>query len=154
VERARACHVVIGPEQFQQTIIRTMIDWQVDDLLHQTLENLRAARVHTLDDVRQAPSILAGFGAAVQALRSGLEDFLLRRVYRHWRVQRMAEKGQRLLTALFTELCRAPGLLQERYRRRIGPLSTERVVCDYLAGMTDRYAQDEYLRLFQPFTID
>jgi dGTPase len=154
VERAKSHHLLIGQEQFQQTIMRTLIDWQVDDLLRQTSENLHNARVRSLDDVRQASSLLVGFGAEVQALRMGLEEFLHRRVYRHWRVQRMAAKGQRLLTALFAEFCRAPELLQERYRRRIGTFTVERVVCDYVAGMTDRFAQEEYLRLFQPFTID
>jgi dGTPase len=64
----------------------------------------------------------------------------------------MATKGRRVLQALFAEFCRAPDLLPERYRRRVGPEAVERVACDYLAGMTDRYAQDEYLRLFQPYT--
>jgi dGTPase len=153
VERARARHGVLKPEQFQQTIVRTLINWQVDDLLQQTMDNLRRAGVRSVADVRQAPALLVGFGPEVRALRAGLEEFLNRRVYKHWRVQRMAEKGHRLLSALFAEFCRAPGLLPERYRRRIGPVTSERVVCDYLAGMTDRYAQDEYLRLFQPYTI-
>jgi dGTPase len=64
---------------------------------------------------------------------------------------RMATKGQRLLKRLFTEFCRSPELLPERYARRARTSSVERTVCDYLAGMTDRYAQDEYLRLFQPY---
>jgi dGTPase len=152
-QRARARHPVLGEEHFQQTVIRTLIDWQVDDLLQQTLDNLRAARIHSVDDVRRAPSLLVGFGPEVRALRAGLEEFLQRRVYNHWRVQRMAEKGQRLLSALFAEFCRVPGLLPEHFQRRIGSLSAERVIGDYLAGMTDRYAQDEYLRLFQPYTI-
>jgi dGTPase len=64
----------------------------------------------------------------------------------------MASKGRRILQALFAEFCRAPGLLPERYARRVASDGPERVACDYLAGMTDRYAQDEYLRLFQPYT--
>jgi len=54
--------------------------------------------------------------------------------------------------ALFAEFCRVPRLLPQRYHDRVARESLERVVCDYLAGMTDRYAQDEYLRLFQPNT--
>jgi dGTPase len=65
----------------------------------------------------------------------------------------MAAKGERFVRQLFDEFRRAPRLLPERYGRRIGPATPERVICDYLAGMTDRYAQDEYLRLFQPYTI-
>jgi dGTPase len=65
---------------------------------------------------------------------------------------RMAAKGRRVLQAQFAEFCRAPELLPDRYARRVGAEGRERVACDYLAGMTDRYAQDEYLRLFQPYT--
>ena len=50
------------------------------------------------------------------------------------------------------EFCRSPEQLPERYARRARTGPPERTVCDYLAGMTDRYAQDEYLRMFQPYT--
>jgi dGTPase len=64
----------------------------------------------------------------------------------------MAAKGARIVQALCNEFCSAPHLLPERYSRRIGQGGPHRTVCDYVAGMTDRYAQDEYLRLFQPYT--
>jgi dGTPase len=64
----------------------------------------------------------------------------------------MAVKGERIVEALFAEFCRVPRLLPERYFQRAQRESVQRVVCDYLAGMTDRYAQDEFLRLFQPYT--
>jgi dGTPase len=104
-----------------------------------------------VEDVRRAPGPLVGFGPEVKALKEELEAFLRQRVYQHYRVQRMAEKGARLVAELFAEFCRRPQLLPDRYRRRIRG-SPERVVCDYVAGMTDRYAQDEHLRLFQPYT--
>jgi dGTPase len=65
----------------------------------------------------------------------------------------MAVKGDRIVRQLFAEFCRAPRLLPERYRRRVGDDRPERTVCDYVAGMTDRYAQDEFLRLFQPYSL-
>jgi dGTPase len=85
-------------------------------------------------------------------LKAGLENFLHQRVYRHYRVMRMAAKGGRLLRSLFEEFCRAPEQLPARYFRKAQAGQVQRTVCDYLAGMTDRYAQDEYLRLFQPYT--
>jgi dGTPase len=88
----------------------------------------------------------------VQALKAGLEEFLMRRVYQHSRVQRMTAKGQRIVRALFEEFHGRPGMMPERYSRLAQMGSVPRVVCDYIAGMTDRYAQDEYLRLFHPFT--
>jgi dGTPase len=152
VERVRRQHRAIGPEQFQPTVVRALINWQVGDLLEQTRHSLRRLRIRTVEDVRQSPERLVGPGPEVAGLKQELEDFLHRRVYRHCRVMRMAAKGRRILRALFDEFCRAPELLPERYARRARAGQLQRTVCDYLAGMTDRYAQDEYLKLFQPYT--
>ena len=64
----------------------------------------------------------------------------------------MAGKGGRMLRSLFEEFSQAPEQLPARYARKAKTGDLQRTVCDYLAGMTDRYAQDEYLRLFQPYT--
>jgi dGTPase len=151
VEFARQQHPKLGPEQFQPTVVRKLIDWQVRDLLEYTRRRLRQAAIRTVDDVRRAKEPLAGPGPELRALKADLERFLHERVYRHYRVMRMAAKGQRILKAVFAEYCRAPDQLPERYARRASAGQLERTVCDYLAGMTDRYAQDEFLRLFQPY---
>ena len=152
VERVRAKHSRIGPLQFQPAVVRALIDWQVGDLLEQTENRLRQARVGSVADVRGAAEVLAAPSPRVAALKKELEAFLHERVYRHYRVMRMAHKGQRMLEALFAEFCRYPDELPARYLERTRAEPLPRVVCDYLAGMTDRYAQDEYLRLFQPYT--
>jgi dGTPase len=105
------------------------------------------------------------FGPGLQQLKAELENFLRERVYRHHRVLRMAAKGERFVTALFEEFTRAPELLPESHfirwmeapshllnRANVRPreASIERVVADYVAGMTDRFARQEYLRLFHP----
>ena len=59
-------------------------------------------------------------------------------------------KGQLILQEMFAEFCRHPAAMPTRYRQCAEQGALEQTVCDYLAGMTDRYAQDEYLRLFQP----
>lgn len=152
VERTREEHPKIGPLQFQPTVVRGMINWQVNDLLQHTKQQLRKYNVQKLDDVCQAPEPLVGPSPKVAALKVELEQFLMRRVYRHHRVLRMAKKGQRILQTLFVEFCQTPELLPNRYLEKIPNNSLEQTVCDYLAGMTDRFAQDEYLRLFQPYT--
>jgi dGTPase len=152
VQRVRQRHKSLGPLQFQPTVVRAMIDWQVGDLLEHTRQRLRRERVRTVEDVRRAAEPLVGPGPEVKALKAALEKFLHQRVYRHYRVQRMAAKGRRFLQLLFAEYCRAPEQLPDRYARRARDGPPQRTVCDYLAGMTDRYAQDEYLRLFQPYT--
>jgi dGTPase len=151
VERVERRHGRLGPLQFQPAVVRALIDWQVIDLLEHTRQRLREARVRSVEDVRNAPDVLVGPGPEVRRLKADLEEFLRRRVYRHYRVMRMATKGRRILQTLFAEFCRAPELLPDRYARRVAADGVERVACDYLAGMTDRYAQDEWLRLFQPY---
>jgi dGTPase len=153
VERVRSRHKALGPLQFQPTVVRALIDWQVTDLLEHSRQRLAEQRIRSVEDVRRSPGLLIGPGPVVRALKGPLEQFLHGRVYRNYRVMRMAGKGRRILTALFEEFCRCPELLQERYFQRARAAGNlERTVCDYLAGMTDRFAQDEYLRLFQPYT--
>jgi dGTPase len=152
VERVRERHREVGALQFQPAVVRALIDWQVTDLLEQTRQRLREERIRSVDDVRRTGTALVGPGPEVRALKAELEDFLHRKVYRHYRVTRMAQKGSRFLQQLFREYCRNPQQLPERYARRALVTSLERTVCDYLAGMTDRYAQDEFLRLFQPYS--
>jgi dGTPase len=145
-------HPRLEPEQFQATMVRALINWQVTDLLEHTQQRLQQESIVTVEDVRQAPEALVVPSPEVRALKLGLERFLYERVYRHYRVTRMASKGRRFLQMLFAEFCRRPEQLPERHALRARTGQPERVVCDYLAGLTDRSAQDEYLRLFQPYT--
>ncbi|MGH9676305.1 MAG: deoxyguanosinetriphosphate triphosphohydrolase [Candidatus Acidiferrum sp.] len=153
VEKVESSHARVAKEQLQPTVIRALIDWQVADLLEHTKARLRQELIQTTADVRACEGILVGFGPKVRSLKTGLEAFLHERVYNNHRVQRMAVKGARFVEHLFTEFSERPQLLPERYRRRLSGAATQRVVCDYVAGMTDRYAQDEYLRLFQPYSL-
>jgi dGTPase len=151
-EPARRRFPDVGADQLQSTVVRALIDWQVWDLLQHTRQRLQQESIRSLADVRRAREPLVVPGPEVRSLKAELETFLHRRVYRSSRVMRMATKGRRFVQMLFEEYCRVPEQLPERYARRAksGPL--ERTVCDYVAGMTDRYAQNEYLRLFQPYT--
>ena len=147
----RQRHPDIAPEQFQPAMIRTLIDWQVRDLIENTGQVIARRRIRSIQDVRGQADWMVVQSPAATAKRKELEQFLHGRVYRHYRVLRMANKGSRFLKGLFDEFCRAPGQLPERYARRAAAGNVDQTICDYLAGMTDRFAQDEYLRLFQPF---
>jgi dGTPase len=147
-----------------------LLAWQITDLIEETACRLNESRIHSVDDIRAAAGPLVGFTPRVQELKSGLERFLTGRVYQHHRVLRMTANGKRVLQALFSEFCKSPALLPEKHLRRwtgannvagapsLGWVTAarnsidclERVVGDYLAGMTDRYAQQEYRRLFLP----
>ena len=148
-------------------VFRELLAIQVTDLLNETARRIDASNVRTKDDVRAATQPLVSPGEAVERMKSDLEQFLRDRVYRHHRVLRMTASGKRVLKALFIEYVAAPELLPERHLRRwagaervVGPSTAPRrpgrqpvaelprVVGDYLAGMTDRFAHEEYRRLF------
>jgi dGTPase len=150
-------HGELGPEKFQTNVVRTLINLQVADLLEQAERAIRRERIESLEDVRAFPGLLVVPSEEVRDLKAELEHFLHERVYAHHRVLRMAGKGAQILVDLFNRFTQEPRLLPPRYARRIGhppeaPVG-ERVVCDYVAGMTDRYAQQEHLRLFHPYSI-
>jgi dGTPase len=79
-----------------------------------------------------------------------LKEFLFREMYRHYRVVRMGDKAGRILRDLFDSLVREPRQLPPRFQERIDGDGVHRVVCDYIAGMTDRFALQEHRRLFDP----
>lgn len=123
----------------------------LDDVVAESRRRITAAKVATLDDVRQCNRLLVDFSAGMQAKVAELEKFLQERVYRHHRLARMDSKARRLIERLFGAFIEEPGMLPPRFARRIGKIGVHRTVCDYVAGMTDRYCQDEYKRLFEPF---
>src|SRR5205085_2584346 len=117
-EEVRRIHGELSAEQFQPTVVRKLIGWQVTDLLEHTRQHLRQERIRTVEDVRGCAKVLVGPGPEVHRLKADLERFLHQRVYRHYRVVRMQTKGRRFLRALFDEYCRVPKQLPERYARR------------------------------------
>ncbi len=153
VDRVKAEHASVKPEQFQPTVVRQLIGWQVLDLLENTQKNLRDENIQTVADVRSCNRLLVTPSGVVRHLKAELERFLHERVYRHYRVMRMAYKGQRMLKQMFDEFRQHPRTLPRRYQQLALEGDREQVVCDYLAGMTDRYAQEEYTRLFQPGSL-
>jgi dGTPase len=163
----RRRHADLAGDAFRAAVIREMIAWQVTDLIEETERRLAQYDVHSVLDVRACSAPLVGFGAELMGLKDEFETFLHERVYRHHQVLRMAAKGKSILRQLFTAFTSRPDLLPERYQARwtgspesilrrassrVIPResSLDRVVADYLAGMTDRFARQEYLRLFQP----
>ncbi|MDQ1301519.1 MAG: dGTPase, partial [Chloroflexota bacterium] len=132
--------------------IRRLIGLEITDAITATAARIAELRLDSVEDVRGVGHNVAGFSAGMLAMNRQLKDFLMRHFYRHPRVMRMAGKAQRLLTELFRAYLAEPLQLPFETQARIerGPDSAERVICDYLAGMTDRYAISEYTKLFDP----
>lgn len=131
------------------TIIQ-LINILVTDLISNVKRVVQEKRIQTLDDVRKAPTLLVSFSNDVADMNRELKTHLLTRMYHHYRVQRMKNKAQRILEALFKAYQEDPGLLPTRYQTKMREEGKERVICDYIAGMTDRFAIDEHAKLFDP----
>ena len=131
-------------------VVRTIIDRFSRELIGTTLATLEAERIGSVDEIRQAGRRLVGYAEPTRALVAELKDFLYRNMYRHFRVVRMGDKAGRIIRDLFGSYVTEPLQLPPRYHERIDRDGLHRVVCDYIAGMTDRFAMDEHRRLFDP----
>lgn len=129
-------------------IIRTLIDMKVKDLINTSLKNLKD--VGSVKEVKQAPRRLISFSPEMEEKRAPLRNFLFHRLYNHYRVIRMAEKAKRIVRDLFNVYLSQPTQLPSNIQDRIKKDGVKRAICDYIASMTDRYAQDEYIKLFDP----
>jgi dGTPase len=138
------------PSIARHQVVRGIIDRCTNDLMDTTLRNLKEARVASLQDVRKAGRRLVAYSPEMAVLVRELKDFLFRNMYRHYRVVRMGDKAGRILRDLFRSYVDEPLQLPPHYHERIVNDGLERVVCDYIAGMTDRFAMDEHRKLFDP----
>ncbi len=139
-------------EMSQRRVIRYLINREVTDVVQHVDSGLEESGVQAVDDVRCAPRNLVGFSAELELRNRELKDFLLQRLYRHHRVMRMQTKAKRLIHQLFEAYIAEPRQLPEEIQEKISEGKRERVVCDYIAGMTDRFAIQEHRKLFDPAT--
>lgn len=144
-EVERAWPGLTGRRLIHETI-RRMINQMVLDLSARTRENIAAAGVATLAEVRAAPRLVAYSDELLPRLRE-LKRFLRDSLYRHYQVLRMTNKARRIVTDLFDAFMAEPQLLPPQYQVR-GRDDMARAIADYIAGMTDRYAIKEHRRLF------
>ena len=142
LERSRLAHETV----------RRMIDAMIADALAETRLRLGEAAPGSADEVRLLPGPIVAFSTAMERDSRALKSFLFERMYRHFKVNRMTSKARRVVGDLFTLLLAEPECLPQEWRERAeaakGTTERARSVCDYVAGMTDRYALDEHRRLF------
>ena len=131
-------------------VVRHIINRCTYDLLETTLAQLRAAQVSSLQQVRGAGRRLVSYSPAMADEVRELKEFLYKNMYHHYRVVRMGNKAGRILRDLFQAYAEEPLQLPPHFQERIDADGLHRVVCDYIAGMTDRFALDEHRKLFDP----
>ncbi|MFA5824675.1 MAG: deoxyguanosinetriphosphate triphosphohydrolase [Gallionellaceae bacterium] len=146
LDEVRKAYPALAERRVVHETIRRMINTLVSDVIAQTEKNIRAQMLKDVNDVRDAPALLA-FSAQMLELNRELKAFLRTHLYRHYLVLRMSAKAQRIISELFQAFMEDRRLLPPQFQRA-AELEHARAVADYVAGMTDRYAIREYRRLF------
>jgi dGTPase len=139
-----------GERLMRHQTVRRIISRCTKDLVLTTLKTVRDANVASVEDVRRAGRRLVGYSPEMARRVKELKEFLFTNLYRHYRVVRMGDKAGRVLRDLFLSYVAEPLQLPPHYQERIPRDGVHRVVCDYIAGMTDRFAVDEHRKLFDP----
>ena len=131
--------------------VRRMIGVMVEDVLAETQARLAQDRIVTAEDVRTAKRTMVDFSAGMHADLAILRKFLFERMYRHYRVNRTRSQARRVLSQLFELFMAEPEVMPPEWQASAltdDRDARERAVCDYIAGMTDRYAIEVHKKLF------
>ncbi len=152
-ETVRARWPALVGRRIVHETIRAMINRQATDLLDTSRAAIDAVGPESVDDVRGHRMALIRFSAPMLEQHRALKQLLRQKLYRHYRVFRMSMKAQRIVKDLFDAFFNTPRALPHDTQRRIeerggGESERARLVADYVAGMTDRFAIAEYRRLF------
>ncbi|MCD6682228.1 MAG: deoxyguanosinetriphosphate triphosphohydrolase [Burkholderiaceae bacterium] len=142
---ARNAHPQVSGRRLVHETIRRMIDELVTDLIGETQRCIDAAGVHSIDAVRAAPALVR-FSDCIRADSVELKRFLHANLYEHERVLAVMKRARAIVCELFHRYRGDPALLPDEHRQRVDAIG-ERAIADYIAGMTDRFAVREHLRL-------
>ena len=141
----------ISDSRLIHELTRRTVNAMVDDIIKETRSRLQKESPSSCQDVREGKQPMAAFSSALKTQVDQLRSFLFQRMYRHYKVNRMANKAKRVITSLFELFMSEPSCLPSEWQHgssQIKNASQARTIADYIAGMTDRYALLEYERLF------
>ncbi len=147
----RTDYPALDEQRMVYEAVRRLIGHWIDDLTAETLRRVEQYKPDSAADVRAMPVPLVGFSDELERDQRALRAFLYERMYKHYKVNRMRSQAKRILKELFGLFMAEPETLPDIWRRdaeQAPPVRRARLVCDYLAGMTDNYAIDLHRRLF------
>lgn len=149
--RARALHEFPSASERDANMLTVglVVKESIQDLIRTSEEHLRESGIDSADAARPMLDLIA-FSPDMARAQEELQDYLFTHFYRHFRVVRMMDKAKRLLGELFDAYADRPELLPPEFQKWADSEGAHRAVCDYLAGMTDRYAEQDYRKLFDP----
>ena len=137
-------------ELTRHCLIRRLIGILVTDMSEATSDRLRDAAVKSAEELQRLSYNVIGFSEDLHRRNRELKDFLYANLYRHPRVVRMQVKAERILSDLFNAYLEEANILPKHVQAQIPDRGLERTICDHIAGMTDRYAVEEYQKIFDP----
>jgi len=135
----------------RRVLIRELLGKMITDVIEATEANLKRHGIDSLEAVRRFPAPLATYSASMADKVKQLRRFLFENLYRHYRIVRQVGKARHVLERLFAAYVGMPEMLPPTVQRAAEEEGLYRAVCDYVAGMTDRFALEEYARLFDPY---
>jgi len=150
LESVREKDKVIVEDIENSRSISFMISTLTQNLIRTTFDRLMENSIGSPDEGRKCRIKCVSFDSVLTGRKRELKEFLLREMYGNYRVIRMEEKARRIIGDLFGAYCNRPKQLPPHIFSRVKTEGIKRVVCDYIAGMTDRYAMEEYRKLFDP----
>jgi dGTPase len=140
---------------------RALISVQITNLINNTMRNIKEKGIDSVEKVRQHRGMLVEFDGKMNDMHKDLKDYMYRNFYKHYKVIRMEYKAEKIIQDLFEIYLKRGDIKDERrietsilppeIKKRVGKDSLKRVICDYIASMTDRSIQEEYKKLFDPY---
>ncbi|MBI4651384.1 deoxyguanosinetriphosphate triphosphohydrolase [Candidatus Desantisbacteria bacterium] len=141
----------LSVEKRKYQIIKLIINALVEDVAAETEKNIKKYKIKTLDGIRKHKENVVSYSSGMKKKNIELKNFLVSNLYNHYRVVRMTVKAQRFIRSLFEIYKSQPAQLPFRVQNKLKKESPTQVILDYIAGMTDRYALEEYKKLFDPY---
>jgi dGTPase len=135
----------------RREVIRELIGLMVNDVVKTTADNLEQQQIISGEELQTLSVNVVSYSSKLSQQFRALKDFLYERMYRHYRLMRMQTKAERYILEIFEAYVKEPRMLPTKTQVNLEQLPVERVVTDYIAGMTDRYALEEWEKLFAPF---
>ena len=137
-------------DQMRHRLIRRLVGILVSDVLETTDKRIQQSKAKSTLDIQKLDHNVIGYSETMQPRNRQLKDFLFKNLYNHARVVQMAVNAEDVLTGLFKAYQKQHALLPADFQEVIKERGLERTICDYFAGMTDRFATKEHERLFGP----
>jgi len=143
-------HPHINNAKLVKEAIRRLSALMVNDLVENSRKIIVAKNIKSLEDVFSAGSDVIRFSAEYEGIKNSLKKFLFEKYYRHYLINRMTSKAMHVVQAMFDKFYESPDCLPSKWYKKCKRAGKAEVIIDYIAGMTDRYAIEEYNNLFDP----